>query len=693
MRSFRDRSIETKLRLLTTTAVAVALGLACTAFVVNDVWRIRTSKVQQLSTLAQVLGANTAAALDFHDSDTAAELLSSLREEPMVEFACLYDARGKPFATYPKQFPPTITIPPVPSTSGATFTDSGHLEVVHELRRPGEKVGVLLLRAGMHDLRAQLIQCAWMAIVATVGALVVSLLLTGRLQRLITTPILNLFNVVQRVSEEGDYALRVEESGRDELGTLCKGFNAMLARIELARGELLRAHDQLEERVAQRTEELTRTNEELQQAMQAAEAANRAKSHFLANMSHEIRTPMTAILGYIDLLTEQDIPPADRHEYIETIRRNGEGLLRIIDDILDISKIEAGRMTVERIACSPLSIVAEVASLMRPRAIAKNLSLDVEFGGAIPETIHTDPTRLRQILTNLVGNAVKFTESGGVRLVVRMVDPPEAPAARIAFEVIDTGVGMSPEQFGRVFKAFSQGDESMTRRFGGTGLGLAISRHLACMLGGDIRVDSTLGKGSRFVVSIPTGPLEDVRMHEPSGVTVGSAVKRTSRSAPDTALHDTRLLLAEDGPDNQRLISFILRRAGAQVTVVENGRLAVEHALQAREAGQPFDVILMDMQMPVMDGYCATGRLRAQGYAGPIIALTAHAMSQDRQRCLDCGCDNYMTKPIDRDNLLRLVAEYAGTRTDQTASAHTPVAAPAPAAPPSGGAPRTADPA
>jgi len=693
MRGFRDSSIETKLRLLTTAAVVVALSLACTAFVVNDVHRIRTSKVQQLSTLAQVLGANTAAALDFHDSDTAAELLSSLREQPSVELACLYDARGKPFATYPKELPPTETIPPAPSTSGATFTDSGHLEVVHELRHPGEKVGVLLLRAGMDDLRAQLVQYAWMAIGATVGALIISLLLTGRLQRLITTPILNLFNVMQRVSEEGDYALRVEESGRDELGTLCKGFNAMLARIELARGDLQRAHDELEGRVAQRTEELTRANEELQQAMKAAEAANRAKSHFLANMSHEIRTPMTAILGYIDLLTEQDISPTDRYEYVETIRRNGEGLLRIIDDILDISKIEAGRMTVERIACSPLSIVAEVASLMRPRAIAKNLSLEVEFGGAIPESIQSDPTRLRQILTNLVGNAIKFTEFGGVRLMVRMVDPPEAPAARISFEVTDTGVGMKVEQFERIFEAFSQADESMTRRFGGTGLGLAISKHLAFMLGGSIIVDSSLGKGSRFTLIILTGPLQDVCMHEPSSISLGSGAKRAERSTPERGLRDTRLLLAEDGPDNQRLIAFVLRKAGAQVTVVDNGQLAMESTLQAREAGQPFDVILMDMQMPVMDGYCAVGKLRAQGYAGPIIALTAHAMSQDRQKCLDCGCDDYMTKPIDRENLLRLVAGYAQGRADQPATIDTSAPAASLAAPPSGGATGSADPA
>jgi CheY-like chemotaxis protein len=368
---------------------------------------------------------------------------------------------------------------------------------------------------------------------------------------------------------------------------------------------------------------------------------------------------------------------------METIQRNGKQLLGLINDILDLSKIEAGKMDVEAIPCAPVQLVAEVQSLMRVRADAKGLPLEIEFVGPIPETITTDSMRLKQILVNLIGNALKFTEAGRVRLVTRLVTVKTPPPSRAAthsatasgfapdtvpnaprrgaalqFEVIDTGIGMTPEQSTRIFEPFRQADGSTTRRFGGSGLGLTISKCLTEALGGTITVASQLGVGSTFTVTVATGSLDGVRMldHPAEALTVKPSMPDGARSA-DLRL-DCRILLAEDGPDNQRLIAYLLNKAGAAVTVVENGQLAVEAVLQAHEQALPFDVILMDMQMPVLDGYEATRLLREQGYTGPIIALTAHAMDGDRAKCLAAGCNDYAAKPIDRRKLIGSIQAY-----------------------------------
>jgi signal transduction histidine kinase/CheY-like chemotaxis protein len=395
---------------------------------------------------------------------------------------------------------------------------------------------------------------------------------------------------------------------------------------------------------------------ELRTAMQTAETANRAKSEFLANMSHEIRTPMTAIMGYAELLRDNALH-ADDAAAAETIRRNGEHLLEIINGILDLSKIEAGKLPLDRAACSPAAIVANVVSLMRVRADAKKLPLTVRCLGPIPETIHTDALRLRQILFNLLGNAIKFTESGGVQLLVRLAQPAAAPPV-LQFQVVDTGIGMNPGQVAALFQPFSQGDAAVNRRFGGTGLGLAISRRLAEMLGGTIAVESAPSQGSTFTLSIDPGPLDAVPMLEHPGEAVSGIAAVQSCPPVGRRLPDCRILLAEDGPDNQRLIAFLLSKAGAVVSVAENGQLALEQALDAVEEGRPFDVILMDMQMPLLDGYQATRQLRARGYSRPIIALTAHAMAEDRQKCLDAGCNDYLSKPVDRNALLDIVARH-----------------------------------
>jgi signal transduction histidine kinase/ActR/RegA family two-component response regulator len=419
------------------------------------------------------------------------------------------------------------------------------------------------------------------------------------------------------------------------------------------------AQARVEAQVAKRTEQLRTKQGELEEAREAAEAANRSKTNFLANMSHEIRTPMTAILGYADQLLEPHIDQSTRLNDIQIIRRNGQHLLTIINDILDISKIEAGRMTVEKIACQPPRVIAEVVSLMGVRASEKKLGLHVEFDGKIPLTIQSDPTRLRQILVNLVGNAIKFTDEGAVRIVTRLADGREGEDSQLQIDVKDTGIGMTDSQKTNLFRAFAQGDTSTARRFGGTGLGLIISKRLAEMMGGGIEVQSKQGEGSIFSVTIATGSLAGVEMTDQPLVLDEAERSLENTPAPRPVRIDgMRILLAEDGLDNQRLIAHVLRSRGADVTIVDNGRLAYEAAIKSNAENNPFDVILMDIQMPEMDGYMATSKLRQKNYRGIIVALTAHAMDTDRQKCIAAGCDNYASKPVDRAMLIQMLAEY-----------------------------------
>ena len=407
----------------------------------------------------------------------------------------------------------------------------------------------------------------------------------------------------------------------------------------------------------------------LQDAQLRAQAASDAKSEFLANMSHEIRTPMTAILGFADLLASEsdgDFGKSHEHrEYIQTIKRNGEQLLKIINDILDISKIEAGKMTVELIPTSPRTLVQELLKMMSVNAGAKNLYLKAVFETDLPATLMTDPVRLRQILVNLVGNAIKFTEVGGVTIGVHY----DAAQAELRFRVVDTGIGMTNEQSERLFEPFSQADSSMTRRFGGTGLGLNISKRFAELLGGSIRVTSTHGKGSAFELVLNSIVCSGIDLEH-------------GNSAPSDELHaefpdaqrplaGLRVLFAEDGPDNQLLIAHILRKSGAHVTVVENGKLAIEaltedHSLDGKLLSpSPYDLLLSDMQMPELDGYSTARMLRQKGWRHPIIALTAHAMNTDMQECLAAGCNEYATKPIVKADLIAACQKWMFRSSEQ----------------------------
>ena len=408
--------------------------------------------------------------------------------------------------------------------------------------------------------------------------------------------------------------------------------------------------------------------ESLRQAKSKAEEASRAMSRFLANMSHEIRTPLTAVIGFAEVLQRGVADERESREYLETIVTSGRHLRTIIDDILDLSKIAADRMEYHRVRCSPHRVYSEVISILRVRAAEKGLSLEYHWTGRVPESILTDPDRLRQLLMNLIGNAIKFTDRGGVMVTASLAC--DAPDPKMILEVRDTGIGIAKEQLENIFSPFTQADGSISRRFGGTGLGLAIGRNIAQALGGDLTVESRPGEGSVFRAAIAAGPMEGVTCWDHPPDEALSSSGGVNESSP--RLDGARILLVEDGATNRKLIGLLLRRAGAEVIFAEDGRVGVEAA-----AADRFDLILMDMQMPVLDGYQATRQIRMAGYDGPILALTAHALRGEAETSLEAGCDAHLTKPIDHEALLATIREHLpGGRFDQPRAAVSECGAP-----------------
>ncbi|MGF1529205.1 MAG: response regulator, partial [Candidatus Competibacterales bacterium] len=388
---------------------------------------------------------------------------------------------------------------------------------------------------------------------------------------------------------------------------------------------------------------------DLRAAKESAEAANRAKSEFLANMSHEIRTPMTAILGYADILALHLKDP-DNLQCVDTIRRNGRFLLELINDILDLSKIEAGKLQAKEEAFAPGALVEDVVQLMEVRAAEKQLPLVVDYQTPLPATVVSDPTRLRQILVNLLGNAIKFTHRGQVRLEVSY---RSKPSPRLRFAVVDTGIGIDPVQQRQLFQPFGQGDSSVTRRFGGSGLGLAISRRLASMLHGTLSCQSQLGRGSAFTLTIAPPGIDAVTLVMPE-----TRQTLDSPPVPPQHLDGCRVLVVDDRREVRQLVQHFLEEAGARVTVAHNGHRALELVASTATEGAALDALVLDMQMPQLDGYQTAAQLRRRGFAKPIIALTAGAMEGDREKCLRAGCDDYLSKPIDCQRLVATVARH-----------------------------------
>ncbi len=628
------------------------LVLAGTAAVIWNYYSYRKTMVDNLITQSRVTADNCRASLVFGDSDMATDLLKSLSSNPSVLMACIDSASGEHFAAYQK------TTSPLPiqlglGEDGFKFTGST-LIVQQSIRLDNEIIGKVILVSGLGQMRENLRQNLSIIAGFIVLAGFVSYVVSSRLQQIISTPILSLTQIARDVSNHKDYSVRAVRQSNDEVGMLIDTFNEMLCQIQKEMGsrvqaemELRRHRDHLEEMIGERTQELKLANQRLQISVERAnimarqaDSANKAKSEFLANMSHEIRTPMNAILGFGQILAEESL--ADEQKgYVNLILSSGRNLLQIINDILDFSKIEAGKMQMDIVDCSLKEMLTELEQIFTPTCRSKGLEYRSVMSFAIPETIATDPVRLRQCLVNLIGNAIKFTEKGSVTLSAGVENKEDKKILRL--DVEDTGIGIPSDKVGQVFEAFTQADGSHTRKFGGTGLGLTITRQFVEMLGGTISVHSLPEKGSVFTILLPLDVDKPAAKPLPSSPQPAIEPCVKSSRQPSSIGH---VLVAEDARANQVLIRVLLEKMGYQVQIVEHGALAVEEALN-----RSYDVIFMDMQMPVMNGYEATRQLRLKNYQGVIIAVTAHAMKEDEQKCLDAGCDAYLSKPVDRARL------------------------------------------
>jgi signal transduction histidine kinase/ActR/RegA family two-component response regulator len=626
-------SIRRQLTLTIALTSALALALAAAALVVYDLATYRQALTRDLEALADLIGNNSTAALTFGDNAAAGQTLASLSARTDVESAALYTAAGHRLASYA-----TGRAGAPPSLADLADGAAGFY-VVRDVKLDGQTVGRVFVRSNADQLEARVWRTISITSVVFLLSVGIAVTVGDRLQLRISRPIQQLSAAALRISSTRDYGLRIGSEPRvRELGVLVRTFDDMLAQIQARDIHLQNHQDRLEEQVAVRTAQLT-------EAKDTAESASRAKSDFLANMSHELRTPMNGVLGTVDLALEQAFGPA--REQLETIRASGEALLRIIDEVLDFSTVEAGTLRVEPVPTALAALVSAATDRFAARAREKGVALTLDLHRDLPAAVLVDPVRLRQVLVNLVGNAVKFTASGAIVITVRADGLAPDGRQRIKFIVRDTGIGIAADRLDSIFQPFTQVDGSMTRRYGGTGLGLTLSSRLVALMGGTITVRSTPHDGSVFTVVLPLA-VEAVE---------GPEAPPLSASA---RIEGRRVLVAEDNPVNQRIAQQMLRKRKLEVTLADDGRQAVT----AFEANR-FDLVLMDVQMPEMNGFDAVAAIRALEHAQgrphtPIVAVTAHAMHGDRERCLEAGMDAYLSKPIRTQQLYDLVDALLG---------------------------------
>jgi len=657
----RNLSLARKIIVVIMGVSSTALLLACLALVAYDSTTARTGLTRDIGMLADVVGATSTAAVSFSDAKAATESLGAVAVNPNVRMAAIL-RNGAVFARFDRrretqsQSILTRIDPGLVRTPQPVFTyDADSLRVVRPILLDGELIGGVYIESGLAELQDR--QRRLISIIAVVlfGAVAIAFVLSSRLQRLISSPILRLTDVTRTVSRDRNYDIRAEKSGQDEVGVLIDHFNEMLSEIQRRDRRLLDQQDALERIVETRTTDLRTANAELLTARDKAMEGSRAKSEFLANMSHEIRTPMNGIIGMTELALDSPLT-GEQRECLETVKFSAASLLSLLNDILDFSKIESQKLELESI---PFSVGELVEDTMKPLALLahkKGLELIADVAADVPAGITGDPGRIGQVIANLVGNAIKFTEHGHVLVQVHC-DEHLRDRVQLRFSVTDTGIGIPREKHSTIFEAFSQADGSTTRRFGGTGLGLTISSTLVRLMGGRIWVDSEPGHGSTFQFT-STFSVADLPSRSYDPILVGLPV-----------------LIVDDNDVNRRIFNEILTRWRMKPVAVESGAAALAALADASRRGMPFSLVLLDANMPEMDGFTVAEQMASQPDLGgaTIMMLTSSGQFGDSTRCRELGISAYLTKPIRQADLYVAMCDtllaHAPRRDEQRAAA------------------------